>query len=203
MRFRMPNAPMERSPSVFQQAAVDEDGDAAGAHVHYEGRHADAEHVEDDFFLQPQAPFLEPDVAGPAAEVVKHPYHADELREDGRQCGTPHPPFEPEDEERREDDVTPYGEHRREHRFPRIARGAHDVVQSDHHVRYGRAYQDDLHKLACVADGGFGGAEEVQDGVEEDERDASEHDGIDHAQDGDIAQDVFGSLHVFLPQTDG
>ena len=91
--------------SISQQTVVDEDGDAAGAYVHHERRHPDGEHVSDNLLLQVEAPSFEADVALLVIEMVKHPDHADELREDGGDAGSADSPLEPEDEYGREHDV--------------------------------------------------------------------------------------------------
>ena len=64
------------------------------------------------------------------------------------------------------------------------------------------AQQDDTHEVACIADGSFAGAEEVEDGVEENQGDESEGKADDEIQQHDIAQDVLGRVVILLSQTD-
>lgn len=84
-----------------------------------------------------------------------------------------------------------------------MARGAHHVVQAYHHVGEGRARQNDLHEVAGIGQRLAAGAEEAQDGVEEEERQPTEHYGIDEAEHQRVSQHLVHALHVLLPQADG
>lgn len=99
--------------------------------------------------------------------------------------------------------VASHRQHGREHGLARIARGPHDVVESDHDIRDGAAQQDDLHEVAGIRHGRFTGSEEKQNRFQEDERQSPVEHGIDDTENRHIAQDVFGPFLVFLSQADG
>ena len=111
--------------------------------------------------------------------------------------------LELEDEQGGEDDVAHYGGERRQHGFLGMARGTHHVVHAYHDVGEGRARQDYLHEVAGVGQGLAAGAEEAQDGVEEEEGQPTEYHGIDEAERQRVAQHPVHAFHIFLPQADG
>lgn len=189
--------------AVGLQLMVDENDDAAGAHVHREGRHTDAENILDDAFLQLHALALETHIGVLIEEVRHNPDERDGLRNDGCRRRTPDAPSENENEHRRDDNVARHGNKRGKHRLLRVARGTHDIVETHHQVRDRRAEQDNLHEVAGIGQRSIAGAEEAQDVVKEKQRDASVEHGVDNTQHEHVAGNVLGSVLVFLSQTDG
>ena len=191
---------------VEHQQAVDDavgTDSHAGRDVHQERRHADGEDTAHDAPLHALETMSQADGVGTLEKVVEYPQHSDELRNDRGQSRAPYAPTELENEDGSEDDVAHHGGERRQHGLLRMASGAHHVVQPNHGEGDGRAQQDDLHEVACIGQRLAAGAEEAQDGVEEDERQSAEHHGVDEAEHQRVAQHLVHALHVLLPQADG
>ena len=185
------------------QRIVDDDDNDAGTHVHQKRRHADGEDTQDDALPQLPEVGAEAHEAVLVHEVLHHPHHADELRNDRCHCRPAYAPSEVEDEDGGEDDVAHYGDHRREHRLLGVARGAHDVVEAYHDVGNRRAGQDYLHELPRIGQRVRAGTEEAQYVVQKHEGQSAEDDGVDEAEHERVAQHFGGAFQVFLPEADG
>ena len=133
-------------------------------------------------------------------EQSELPDERDHLRQHrGDRCAAD-APAEAVDEQRVEDRVDDYGVDRGVHRLARVSRRTQDGVQSQIHVRYDVAHQDDRHVVAGVADRRLACPEEVEDRVEEEQGDQSEAESDDEVEHHDVAQYVLCRGVVLLSE---
>ena len=96
---------------IVLQTVIDDNHDGTRTHIHQEWRHTDGE----DTFYNPRFHF--PDIPFKMhrtvflGEVAHHPHHTNQLRDNRCRSRTPHSPFEVEDKDRSEDDVSHHRYH--------------------------------------------------------------------------------------------
>ncbi len=164
-----PVGPDMKVASIVNQPLVDNDDDDGAGSVHQEGGQADGERVLDDPRLQAEGLPAQVDKIIAVAEKPDLPDQHQGLGADGGEAGAADAPVKHKDEEPGQDRVDKDGGEDGPHRLLRLAGRPQQSVEPKIHMGDNIAGGDDLHVLARVGQGLAAGAEEEQNGIEENE----------------------------------
>ena len=189
--------------AVTGQTLVDEDDHEAGAELHGEGRHADAEDALHDALPQSVDARMQMNHVTLVRQDRGHIDERHNLRQHRGDGRTLDAHAEAEDEERVEDSVDHHRRDRCRHRHMRMSRTAQRRVQTQVEMRHHIAQQDDEHVVVGILQRVLRCAEEEQQRVDEDESQHTHEDADDDVERHQIAQHPLRRPVVLLSQLDG
>ena len=136
----------------------------------------------------------------PVGEDAELPHERDDLGKHRGDGGAANAPAEAVDEERIEHRIDNHRIDGGVHRLARVARGAQHGVQPQIHVRDDVAQQNHGHVLARIAHRRLARTEEIENRVEEEQRDDAEGHADNQIEHEDVAQHLAGRVVVALSE---